>query len=150
MLDQQRNPRSRYRTTTRSFVVRKPCVSISWFKLASRSTRGRRCWQWKVSRQLKKFLKSEAFQALNPRTPVIVGGDFNDGGGKLGKKILVPAGFRSMQKPLRTFPAWAPMRALDSVYVYGDVQIISVQRSRLKVSRWASDHLPLIAEVNLT
>jgi endonuclease/exonuclease/phosphatase family metal-dependent hydrolase len=100
-------------------------------------------------RQLRRFLESEPFTRLHPRTPLIVGGDFNDMWGTLGRKLLVPAGFRGVERPLRTFPAVAPLRALDGLYLRGDARFRSVQRSRLKLARKASDHLPLIAEIEI-
>jgi endonuclease/exonuclease/phosphatase family metal-dependent hydrolase len=100
--------------------------------------------------QLRKFLESHPFVGLNHRTPIIIAGDFNDVWGTLGRKLLVPAGFRGLQRPLRTFPAYAPIRALDSIYVRGDVDIRSVHRPRLLLAKRASDHLPLIAEMEIT
>ena len=100
--------------------------------------------------QLRRFLDSQPFQGFHKKTPVIVAGDFNDVWGTLGKKMLHPAGFRGVEKPARTFPSYAPVRALDSVYVRGDVALHRVQRSRLALARRASDHLPLIAELELT
>ena len=98
--------------------------------------------------QLQKFLDSHPFSGFHERTPIIVAGDLNDVWGSLGK-LLRPVGFRGMNPPLRTFPAYAPMRALDSVYVRGDIELEKVQRARLALARRASDHLPLIADVNL-
>lgn len=97
--------------------------------------------------QLKQFLASQPLHRLHKNTPIVVAGDFNDVWGTLGKKILIPAGFRGMRRPLATFPAYAPMRALDSVFVRGDVQLERVQRSGLAVAKSASDHLPLIADL---
>jgi endonuclease/exonuclease/phosphatase family metal-dependent hydrolase len=99
--------------------------------------------------QLRKFLDSHPFIGLHERTPIIVAGDFNDVWGTLGKKLLVPAGFRGIA-PVRTFPSYAPIRALDSIYVRGNVELRQVQRSRLEVARRASDHLPLIADLEIT
>jgi len=99
--------------------------------------------------QLERFLDSHPFSGCHARTPVIVAGDFNDVWGTLGKNHLEPAGFRGMQTSLRTFPSYAPVRALDSVYVRGDLELRHIQRSRLGVARRASDHLPLIADVEL-
>jgi len=96
--------------------------------------------------QLRKFLASEPLIQLHPDTPVIIAGDFNDVWGTLGPKILEPAGFRGIG-PVRTFPAWGPVRALDAIYVRGPVDIVSADRSRTELSRRASDHLPLIAEL---
>jgi endonuclease/exonuclease/phosphatase family metal-dependent hydrolase len=100
--------------------------------------------------QLRRFLESHPFVGLHHRTPVIVAGDFNDVWGTLGKKLLVPAGFRTLHLPLRTFPAYAPIRALDSIYVRGDVRILGVHRSRMALAKRASDHLPLIADLEVT
>jgi len=100
--------------------------------------------------QLRKFLDSHPFTGLHYLTPIIIAGDFNDVWGTLGRKLLVPAGFRGMVAPIRTFPSYAPVRALDAIYVRGNVIIRQVQRSRLEVARRASDHLPLIADLEIT
>ena len=99
--------------------------------------------------QLRKFLQSHPFVGLDHRTPVIVCGDFNDVWGTLGKRHLVPAGFRSIATAPKTFPAYAPVRALDSVYVRGRVELRRVMRSRLDLAKEASDHLPLIADLEI-
>ncbi|MEM9489525.1 MAG: endonuclease/exonuclease/phosphatase family protein [Myxococcota bacterium] len=99
--------------------------------------------------QLARFLDSQPFSGFHKRTPIIVGGDFNDVWGNLGK-LLEPVGFVGVARPMRTFPSYAPVRALDSLYVRGDMQLRRVQRSRLAVAKRASDHLPLIADVELT
>jgi endonuclease/exonuclease/phosphatase family metal-dependent hydrolase len=99
--------------------------------------------------QLRKFLSSEPFIQLHPETPIIIAGDFNDVWGTLGPKILEPAGFRGVTRPMRTFPAWGPVRALDSIYVRGPVDILSCGRSDSPLSRRASDHLPLIATLRI-
>ncbi len=98
--------------------------------------------------QLRRFLDSHPFQGLHADTPIILGGDLNDVYGNLGNNFLAPAGFRTHdKKPLATFPAYAPMRALDGLYLRGSVELVSLERSRLKIARQASDHLPLIAEL---
>ncbi|MEM7201957.1 MAG: endonuclease/exonuclease/phosphatase family protein [Planctomycetota bacterium] len=99
--------------------------------------------------QLNRFVACKPFAGLPHRAPIFVGGDFNDLWGRLRTK-LEPFGFRAMKRPIRTFPAFAPLRPLDSIYVRGDLELESVQSSRLQVARQASDHLPLIAHVNLT
>lgn len=99
--------------------------------------------------QLKKFLRSQPFVGLHSRTPILVGGDFNDLWGTLGKKLLVPAGFDGLARPIRTFPAVSPLRALDSIYVRGDLRILNAHRPRVAVARAASDHLPLVVEVEI-
>lgn len=100
-------------------------------------------------KQLRQFLECEPFAGLDARTPVLIGGDFNDLLGSLGK-LLTPAGFRGVERPVRTFPAFAPLRALDSLYVRGDLRFESVFASRLAMAKRASDHLPLITDLELT
>ncbi len=100
--------------------------------------------------QLRKFLDSHPFSRLHHNTPIIVAGDFNDLWGSLGKQLLLPAGFRGMPRQLHTFPAYAPLRPLDSIYVRGRVKICEVHRPRLAKAKQASDHLPLIANLEIT
>ena len=100
-------------------------------------------------RQLRRFFDSHPLVGLHQRTPVIVGGDFNDHWGSLGKKILAPVGFRSRERAVRTFPAYAPVSSLDAIYVRGDVRIRHYYGSQLGVAKQASDHLPLFAELEI-
>lgn len=98
--------------------------------------------------QLRKFLESEPLTRFHPSTPVVVAGDFNDVWGTLGG-LLAPAGFRGLEKSMRTFPAYAPVRALDAFYLRGDARLVALRRSRLELAKRASDHLPLIADIEL-
>ncbi|WP_428268552.1 endonuclease/exonuclease/phosphatase family protein [Haliangium sp.] len=100
--------------------------------------------------QLQRFLDSHPFNGFHHETPVIVGGDLNDVWGTLGGRFFVPAGFGKMPRLLRTFPSYAPVRALDGIYVRGSAQLVKLQRSRLELAKRASDHLPLIADIELT
>jgi len=100
-------------------------------------------------RQLVRFLDSHPFAHMHARTPVIVAGDFNDVYGTLGARLLVPAGFRPMPTAPRTFPAFAPLRPLDALFVRGDVQIRRAARGEIAIARRASDHLPLVVDLEL-
>jgi endonuclease/exonuclease/phosphatase family metal-dependent hydrolase len=99
--------------------------------------------------QLRRFLVSPRLQAIHHRTPTLVAGDFNDVWGTLGGLTLVPAGFQGPSRPIRTFPAWAPLRALDSLYVRGELEVLDLARPRTVGARTASDHLPLVAELRV-
>jgi endonuclease/exonuclease/phosphatase family metal-dependent hydrolase len=99
--------------------------------------------------QIRRFLDSHPFAGLDARAPILIAGDFNDLWGSLGPRALVPAGFRGPSQPIRTFPAYAPLRALDSLYVRGTLEIEQLHRSRLELARFASDHLPLAADLRL-
>ena len=96
--------------------------------------------------QLGTFLRCHPFAGLHHDTPVIVGGDLNDVYGRLGR-VLAPSGFRGCERPPRTFPAWAPLRALDSLYVRGAVRLLGIHRGETDLARRASDHRPLFADV---
>lgn len=98
--------------------------------------------------QLMRFFASPEMTRLHPRTPVIVAGDLNDVWGTLGPKVMEPAGFQPVRR-LRTFPAYAPMRAIDGIHVRGSIEMLDVRSARLEIAREASDHLPLIAELRL-
>jgi endonuclease/exonuclease/phosphatase family metal-dependent hydrolase len=100
-------------------------------------------------RQLVRFLDSHPFVHTHRRTPIVVAGDFNDLYGTLGPELLLPAGFRGVGRPLRTFPAWAPLRPLDTAFVRGDLQIRRAWSGHTEVARRASDHLPLVLDLEL-
>jgi endonuclease/exonuclease/phosphatase family metal-dependent hydrolase len=101
-------------------------------------------------RQLRRFLGSGPFARLHERTPVVLGGDFNDFYGTLGPKLLEPVGFRPTGPTAATYPSIYPVRALDALYVRGDLVGVRCGRSRLRVARDASDHLPLVADIQLS
>ena len=100
-------------------------------------------------RQLTQFLAAHPFSHMRRATPVLVAGDFNDVYGTLGRNLLAPNGFVGAEKPLRTFPAFAPLRALDGVYVRGDVELQELIAVRHAPAKTASDHLPLLARVRV-
>jgi endonuclease/exonuclease/phosphatase family metal-dependent hydrolase len=101
-------------------------------------------------RQLRRFLESHPFAQLHERTPILVGGDFNDLFGTLGPRLLEPAGFRRAGALVHTYPAILPVRPLDGLYVRGDLVCHHCFSSRLELTREASDHLPLVADLGIT
>jgi endonuclease/exonuclease/phosphatase family metal-dependent hydrolase len=98
--------------------------------------------------QLKKFVDCQPFAHLHTDTPIIVGGDLNDVYGGLGKD-LEPAGFRGIAKRPLTFPAWGPVRSLDAIFVRGMVDFLKLSRCDSPLARQASDHRPLVADLQL-
>ncbi len=99
--------------------------------------------------QLARFVQLHPLRGVHADTPVLVAGDFNDVFGTLGQRHLAPEGFRGPAKPLRTFPAWAPVRALDTLWVRGDVDVVELARGQGRGVRTASDHLPLVATLRV-
>ncbi len=78
---------------------------------------------------------------------LVVGGDLNDVFNQLGPRVLTPEGFEGPRRPHLTFPASAPLRALDKVFVRGALRIDGAHRSRMKLAQQASDHLPIVFDL---
>ncbi|MBA3393974.1 MAG: endonuclease/exonuclease/phosphatase family protein [Deltaproteobacteria bacterium] len=98
--------------------------------------------------QLQMFLDSHPFAHLHHETPIIVGGDLNDVYGGLGD-LLAPVGFRGIERRPLTFPAWGPVRALDAIFVRGDLDFMRLARCDTDLATRASDHRPIVAEIRL-
>lgn len=96
--------------------------------------------------QLRKLLKHHLLGDAHRETPIVVGGDFNDVWGSLGRRVLEPAGFSLAGGMMRTFPAILPMRPLDRVYYRGPLEVHHTFACRTKLAHQASDHLPVVAE----
>ncbi|MFQ5843460.1 MAG: endonuclease/exonuclease/phosphatase family protein [Planctomycetota bacterium] len=100
--------------------------------------------------QLKRLLGSASVSRLHRRTPVVLAGDFNDLTGSLGPRLLRPAGFERAGRRRPTYPAFWPLRPLDGVFVRGDVVARRSLTSRMALAREASDHLPIVADLDLS
>jgi endonuclease/exonuclease/phosphatase family metal-dependent hydrolase len=99
--------------------------------------------------QLRRILEAEVVQHTQRRTPTIIAGDYNDVWGLLGKQIMQPAGFATVGKSIRTFPAAFPVQGLDRMFYRGDLNADHAFASRSKIAREASDHLPLVVDFQL-
>jgi endonuclease/exonuclease/phosphatase family metal-dependent hydrolase len=100
-------------------------------------------------RQLERFLTSHPFARLHHRTPIVLGGDLNDVWASLGPRFLEPAGFRRAGTAVNTFPAAWPIRPLDGIFVRGDLRTHGCACHRDALTKQASDHLPLVADLDL-
>ncbi|MEZ6130598.1 MAG: endonuclease/exonuclease/phosphatase family protein [Planctomycetaceae bacterium] len=100
--------------------------------------------------QIRRILAFRGLLDLQPRTPVIVGGDFNDVWLEHGRKLMFPSGFECAVSRAKTFPAVLPVRSLDAIYFRGDMTLQSSFAGRIKLARQASDHLPVIADFALS
>jgi endonuclease/exonuclease/phosphatase family metal-dependent hydrolase len=90
-----------------------------------------------------------------PGEPLIVSGDFNMMPGsrpyrRLSERVHDVQTVCKDRKPLKTFFAFLPFSRIDHIFVsdHFDVEDIRVPQNTL--TRTASDHLPLIAELKLT
>lgn len=99
--------------------------------------------------QLRRLLSWEHLRLLHKETPAIIGGDFNDVYGSLSRRVMVPFGFETATRDSKTFPAFLPMRSLDAIYYRGDVRLHHAFAGHTTLSRQASDHLPLVADLEL-
>ena len=100
--------------------------------------------------QLRRLLASGEFQRRHRTTPVVVGGDFNDVFGTMRRRLLLLDELSGAPRRHRTFPAFAPMRALDAIFVGGHIRLTSLITVRSRRTRAASDHLPLLADLQFT
>jgi len=97
--------------------------------------------------QLRHLLNHPVRAHHHATSPILVGGDFNDVWGTLGKRIMLPAGFASTGGEIRTFPATMPLRSLDRLFVRGEIVTHRAFAGRTRLAREASDHLPLIVDM---
>ncbi|MFU8819194.1 MAG: endonuclease/exonuclease/phosphatase family protein [Desulfurivibrio sp.] len=107
--------------------------------------------------QVGMVVKSAEFVELAPEAGCIVAGDFNDWFTRLAPMFTEIMGFRcasshkeNFQSPYLTYPSFSPTGGLDKIFVRGPLTIVKRQRCRMQVSRIASDHLPVLADLELT
>ncbi len=98
--------------------------------------------------------RSRELTSLGPDVACLLGGDFNDWRSLLRAFFIEALGFRcATDRPTRrgvraikTYPSFSPRAGLDRLYYRGPLRIVSIHACRHRVSRLASDHLPLVAE----
>jgi endonuclease/exonuclease/phosphatase family metal-dependent hydrolase len=105
------------------------------------------------ARQVGILVRSGEFAALGPGQACVVGGDFNDWRSLLHPIFTEILSFECATQPassydrsIRTYPAFSPRGGLDKIYYRGPLNALSARACRLRVSRMASDHLPVIAD----
>jgi endonuclease/exonuclease/phosphatase family metal-dependent hydrolase len=108
-------------------------------------------------RQIGILSRSPEFAAVSADTLCMVAGDFNDWRALLFPVFTEILGFRSATRrrfgsaaAIRTYPSFSPTGALDKIYFRGPLRLVGARSCRLGVSRVASDHLPVVAEFDLT
>lgn len=99
--------------------------------------------------QVRRLLASAPLRRAHRRTPLVLGGDFNDLWGTLGPRLFGPAGFRGLPRELPTFPSYTPLRALDALYLRGDLRLLAAHTPRSLAARRASDHLPIVVDLEI-
>lgn len=108
------------------------------------------------ARQVGMLVRSGEFAGLEKSRPCLVGGDFNDWRSLLHPIFTEILSFGCATQPdsgysgaIRTYPAFSPRGGLDRIYFRGPMRVVSASSCRLRVSRVASDHLPIIADFDL-
>jgi endonuclease/exonuclease/phosphatase family metal-dependent hydrolase len=103
--------------------------------------------RWQVGRLLEHAL----FDG-HAHLPTLVAGDYNDWRDKLGQHRFAPHGFEQVTAPtkqFRSFPAFFPLASLDKVFRKGDVRVRQASVVRDRLTKRASDHLPLVVDFHL-
>jgi endonuclease/exonuclease/phosphatase family metal-dependent hydrolase len=105
--------------------------------------------------QIRRLLAAPHLAALGPRSRIVLAGDLNDWAGALARRrgALRGAGFLAARgrhhAAMRTFPARFPLAQLDRVFLAGAVACRAAYRSRFGLARHASDHLPIVVDLDL-
>jgi endonuclease/exonuclease/phosphatase family metal-dependent hydrolase len=104
-------------------------------------------------RQIGRLVHTEEFINLNPDTPCLVGGDFNDWWSRLAPIFTEVLDFGcatnksgAYQDAISTYPSFSPANGLDKIFHRGHLHLVQGKSCRLRASRVASDHLPVIAD----
>ncbi len=108
------------------------------------------------TRQVGMLARSPEFAAIPKGAACLVAGDFNDWRAQLLPIFLEVFEFKSAtrhrfgyQGAIRTYPSFSPTGALDKIFFRGPLRLLGARSCRLRVSRVASDHLPMVAEFEL-
>ncbi len=107
-------------------------------------------------RQVALLARSEDFRRVNEATPCVVGGDFNDWRSMLTPIFTDIMGFdcatdyrSGSRQAMRTYPSFSPRGGLDKIFLRGPVHSSGAWVCRMKVSKVARDHLPVITDLEL-
>jgi endonuclease/exonuclease/phosphatase family metal-dependent hydrolase len=107
-------------------------------------------------KQVALLCRSTEFSSVVNGTGVLVGGDFNDWRSLLWPVFTNGLGFQSAtdnqtgrRRAMATYPSFSPQGALDRIYYRGPLRLAGIHRCRLQVARVASDHLPVMAELEI-
>jgi endonuclease/exonuclease/phosphatase family metal-dependent hydrolase len=107
-------------------------------------------------RQIGLLVRSKEFSDLDPHQASFVGGDFNDWRSLLHPIFTEILGFGcvthknySYAGGLRSYPSFSPRGGLDRIYHRGPIRALTARTCRLRLSKVASDHLPVIVDFEL-
>lgn len=101
--------------------------------------------------QVRHLLDHPLFRAVVD-IPTLIVGDFNDWRNTLSRAVFEPASFTHVTAPasrFRSFPAYMPLGSLDKAFCRGEVTVRHARTVRSRMTRQASDHLPLVIDFHL-
>ncbi len=105
-------------------------------------------------RQAAQLLSADILRDAALAHPLVLVGDFNS----LSVRSAVPRWLRRQlvdcaragRNEAPTFPAWFPLLRLDHCYVDAAFRVLSVEVVRSPLTRRASDHLPVVVDLELS
>ena len=105
-------------------------------------------------RQIGRLVHTPEFRQLDSNALCLVAGDFNDWQKRLAPMFTEILDFDcatnyqgGYQNAFLTFPSFSPTGGLDKIFCRGNIRIKHSRCCRLRASRIASDHLPVIADL---
>ena len=106
--------------------------------------------------QVGRLVRTPEFTSLTVEAPCVVAGDFNDWWTRLAPLFTEALGFvcatnhgLGYQNAILTYPSFSPSTGLDKVFCRGPITVLGGKRCRLRVSKVASDHLPVIVDLQM-
>ncbi len=84
--------------------------------------------------------------------PTLIAGDFNDWRNTLAHGPFAEHGYHHATAPpsrFRSFPAYMPVASLDKAFFKGAVRVRHIRLVHSRLTRSASDHLPLVIDFHL-
>ncbi|HEY6984901.1 MAG TPA: endonuclease/exonuclease/phosphatase family protein [Rhodanobacteraceae bacterium] len=84
-----------------------------------------------------------------PDQPTVLAGDFNITRARA-RELREHAAHFGTSTALATFPSIAPMLPLDRIFALSGASIVDISAHRSRRARIASDHLPLVATIELS
>ncbi len=111
---------------------------------------------WERVRQVGRLAQAGEFSVLDSEQACLVGGDFNDWRNMLTPIFTDILGFEcatdyksGRRQAMRTYPSFSPQGSLDKIFCRGALRVNGTNVCRLKVAKVASDHLPVIADLEI-
>jgi endonuclease/exonuclease/phosphatase family metal-dependent hydrolase len=101
--------------------------------------------------QAHRLLRHPLYRECGP-VPTLIAGDFNDWRNRLHAGPFARHGLRQLTAPpsrYRSFPAYMPVGALDKAFACERVKVERAHVVNSKLTRKASDHLPLVVDFEL-